>query len=102
MGSLLSRKAADKNDEESTTKSRSAGNLSINSLNLNRSMGKLSSVAPPDTLEQILTGKTCTPMSLAEFREFLATKEFSEENLDAYEWYQAYRTRFFSLPDSTQ
>ncbi|KAJ3040753.1 hypothetical protein HDV00_010510 [Rhizophlyctis rosea] len=57
---------------------------------------------PPDVLEQILEGKTCTPLSLMEFREYLTTTEFSEENLDAYEWFQAYRKRFYSLPRSQQ
>ncbi|KAJ3026404.1 hypothetical protein HDV00_011972 [Rhizophlyctis rosea] len=59
-------------------------------------------IVPPDILEQILEGKTCTPLSLMEFRDFLATSEFSDENLDAYEWYSAYRKRFLSLPPSIQ
>lgn len=30
-----------------------------------------SDLVPSDMLEQILEGKTCTPLSLSEFREFL-------------------------------
>ncbi|KAJ3040667.1 hypothetical protein HDV00_010560 [Rhizophlyctis rosea] len=85
MGSLLSRRTEE--DAEAAKKA---------------THGSRNDLIPPDILEQILEGKTCTPVSLLEFREFLATKEYSAENLDAYEWFQAYRKRFFSLPEPDQ
>ncbi|KNC99027.1 uncharacterized protein SPPG_05976 [Spizellomyces punctatus DAOM BR117] len=51
-------------------------------------------------LVRILQGKTCTPLSLSDFRTYLEKKEFSEENLDVLEWFISYRHRFMALPES--
>ncbi|KZT29452.1 hypothetical protein NEOLEDRAFT_1128211 [Neolentinus lepideus HHB14362 ss-1] len=53
-------------------------------------------------LANVLSGKTCTPIGLADFEAYLAYVEYSLENLLFVVWYQNYRDRFFSLPAHEQ
>ncbi|KAJ1963743.1 hypothetical protein H4R35_007215, partial [Dimargaris xerosporica] len=48
-------------------------------------------------LEDILSGCTLGPYSLPNFRLFLKTRERSVENLNFYEWYIIYCTRWTTL-----
>ncbi|KAI9013953.1 hypothetical protein CLU79DRAFT_381083 [Phycomyces nitens] len=50
-------------------------------------------------LDHILTGSTCSPISLQDFRSFLQLKEHTAENLDFYYWYIGYCERFKQLSD---
>ena len=65
MGSRLSLNAPETSEEDSTIKAKTGFGSMF------RRGGNLPSIAPPDILDRILTGKTCTPLSLAEFRDFL-------------------------------
>lgn len=53
-------------------------------------------------LDDVLSGETCEPISLADFESYLMHKEHSVENLRFIVWYQSYRRRFFALPASRQ
>lgn len=53
-------------------------------------------------LANVLSGNTCTPIGLPDFEAYLAFVEYSLENLHFVVWYQDYRRRFFSLPESEQ
>ncbi|KAI7870593.1 hypothetical protein BDF14DRAFT_1771520 [Spinellus fusiger] len=53
-------------------------------------------------LDMILTGSTCSPISLDDFRAFLQFKEHTAENLDFYYWYIGYCERFHHLPKEVQ
>ncbi|RUS23742.1 hypothetical protein BC938DRAFT_474693 [Jimgerdemannia flammicorona] len=50
----------------------------------------------------VLEGKTCTPISLREFRLFLKNKERSLENLDFHFWYLDYKVKWSNLPIETK
>ncbi|KAG9006617.1 hypothetical protein FRB94_000543 [Tulasnella sp. JGI-2019a] len=50
------------------------------------------------TLESILAGTTCSPISLQDFELYLAYRELSLENLQFVVWYLDYRDRFSKLP----
>ncbi|KAL4245824.1 hypothetical protein ABKN59_001691 [Abortiporus biennis] len=54
------------------------------------------------TLNHILSGDTCEPISLSDFETYLEHKEYSVENLQFLVWFQDYRKRFFSLPPRFQ
>ena len=54
------------------------------------------------SLDDILSGETCEPISLADFESYLMFKEHSVENLRFVVWYQSYRRRFFALPPELQ
>ncbi|KAJ3487245.1 hypothetical protein NLI96_g3678 [Meripilus lineatus] len=54
------------------------------------------------TLDNILSGETCEPISLADFETYLGYKEYSLENLHFVVWFQDYRKRFFELPQEIQ
>ncbi|KAI8077959.1 uncharacterized protein B0P05DRAFT_543497 [Gilbertella persicaria] len=51
------------------------------------------------SLDHILNGTTCQPISLQDFRYYLLNKEHSGENLDFYFWYLDYCKRFNKLPE---
>ncbi|KAH8555972.1 hypothetical protein BGW37DRAFT_554124 [Umbelopsis sp. PMI_123] len=51
------------------------------------------------SLDTILKGNTCQPISMREFKLFLQNKEHSAENLDFYYWYLDYSERFYNLPE---
>ncbi|KAG2173973.1 hypothetical protein INT44_000087 [Umbelopsis vinacea] len=51
------------------------------------------------SLETILKGNTCQPISMREFKLFLQNKEHSAENLDFYYWFIDYSERFYQLPE---
>ena len=50
------------------------------------------------TLEHILNGETCHPISFNDFAGFTANKEFTSENLLFVLWFRSYRNRFDALP----
>ncbi|KAI0080786.1 hypothetical protein K474DRAFT_1657268 [Panus rudis PR-1116 ss-1] len=54
------------------------------------------------TLDHVLTGETCEPISLSDFETYLEYKEYSIENLHFLVWYQDYRQRFSQLPRELQ
>ncbi|CAM0136180.1 unnamed protein product [Umbelopsis sp. WA50703] len=51
------------------------------------------------SIDSILKGNTCQPISMREFKLFLQNKEHSAENLDFYYWYLDYSERFYNLPE---
>ncbi|CAL1700094.1 unnamed protein product [Somion occarium] len=61
-------------------------------------------VSPLDsvTLDHVISGDTCAPISLPDFEAYLAHKEYSIENLHFLSWYQNYRRKFFNLPQHLQ
>ena len=63
---------------------------------------RLPSVLSSISLDDILSGDTCEPISLADFELYLQYKEHSVENLRFVIWYQSYRRRFFALPPAQQ
>ncbi|KAI0681916.1 hypothetical protein BC835DRAFT_1425088 [Cytidiella melzeri] len=63
---------------------------------------KLSRPLATLTLDDILAGKTCEPISLKDFESFLMYKQHSVEYLRFVVWYQSYRSRFLSLPPQLQ
>ncbi|CAM0141660.1 hypothetical protein VKS41_000772 [Umbelopsis sp. WA50703] len=54
---------------------------------------------PDVSLDDVLQEKTCSPISLQDFKWFLKNREHTLENLDFYYWYLDYRERFRSLSD---
>ncbi|GJE87465.1 regulator of G protein signalling domain-containing protein [Phanerochaete sordida] len=54
------------------------------------------------SLDDVLSGDTCAPISLPDFDAYLAHREHSAENLRFVVWYQSYRRRFFALPPAQQ
>ncbi|PKS11293.1 hypothetical protein jhhlp_003055 [Lomentospora prolificans] len=56
----------------------------------------------PDALafDKIIAGKTCPPMAIRDFMNYLLFVEFSAENLQFYLWYQGYIERFGKAPSS--
>jgi hypothetical protein len=50
-------------------------------------------------IDHVLSGITCQPISLQDFRYYLQNKEHSAENLDFYFWYLDYKNRFDKLPE---
>lgn len=71
-------------------------------MRLKRPRIRLPSVLSSISLDDVLSGHTCEPISLAEFEAYLQYKEHSVENLRFVVWYQSYRRRFFALPKSQQ
>ncbi|KAK7696139.1 hypothetical protein QCA50_000789 [Cerrena zonata] len=54
------------------------------------------------TLDHVLSGDTCEPISLSDFETYLEHKEYSIENLHFVSWYQNYRRKFFALCSDLQ
>ncbi|CAO3610476.1 unnamed protein product [Mucor hiemalis] len=50
-------------------------------------------------IDHVLSGTTCQPISLQDFRFYLQYKEHTAENLDFYFWFIGYRNRFNALSD---
>lgn len=48
-------------------------------------------------LVHVLSGTTCQPVSLQDFRFYLQYKEHTAENLDIYFWFIGYRNRFNAM-----
>ncbi|KAJ1659409.1 hypothetical protein IWQ61_001517 [Dispira simplex] len=69
-----------------------------------RSSGEHSDIHAPRRvrLDDILCGCTDGPVSLPNFRRFLQTREHSVENLNFYEWYIIYCTRWSILETDLQ
>lgn len=63
---------------------------------------RLSSHLAGITLDDVLTGDTCEPISLGDFEAYLEHSEHSVENLRFVVWFQSYRRRFFALPAAQQ
>ncbi|KAI0687408.1 hypothetical protein BC835DRAFT_1419885 [Cytidiella melzeri] len=59
---------------------------------------KLSGPLAKVTIDDILSGATCNPISIADFESFLLYKQHSVECLRFVVWYKSYCDRFFSLP----
>ncbi|KAI0677199.1 hypothetical protein C8Q78DRAFT_1001625 [Trametes maxima] len=77
------------------------GSPSTHTASLSRRAARFSSRRLSDvSLASILAGRTCAPISLADFDSYLAFKEHSIENLHFVIWYQSYRERFFALDPS--
>ncbi|THH31920.1 hypothetical protein EUX98_g2278 [Antrodiella citrinella] len=49
------------------------------------------------TLDQVISGHTCEPITLADFEAYLEYQEHTVENLQFVVWYQSYRTRFLEI-----
>ncbi len=49
------------------------------------------------TLDHLLNGETCPPISFQDFASFIANKEFSTENLLFVLWFRSYRQQFEQL-----
>lgn len=71
-------------------------------MTLNRPRLRLKPQLSSIQLDDVLSGETCEPISLADFESYLMHKEHSVENLRFVVWYQSYRCRFFALPLSQQ
>ncbi|SCZ91831.1 BZ3500_MvSof-1268-A1-R1_Chr5-3g08165 [Microbotryum saponariae] len=54
------------------------------------------------TLEEIIGGTRCSPLTLKEFEGFLIHEERSVENLQFVVWYRSYCERFNALPPEYQ
>ncbi|SCV72723.1 BQ2448_4260 [Microbotryum intermedium] len=54
------------------------------------------------TLEEIIGGTRCSPLTLKEFEGFLIHEEHSVENLQFVVWYRSYCERFNALPPEYQ
>ncbi|KAH8096619.1 hypothetical protein BXZ70DRAFT_1009622 [Cristinia sonorae] len=54
------------------------------------------------SLDQLVAGHTCDPISLADFEAYLQYKEHTLENLQFVIWFQSYRARFFDLAPAVQ
>ncbi|OZJ03211.1 hypothetical protein BZG36_04530 [Bifiguratus adelaidae] len=54
------------------------------------------------SLESILEGITCPPVTLRDMANYLKFVEHSSENLAFYLWFKDYKERFFTLPQSAQ
>ncbi|KAI0343402.1 hypothetical protein BDW22DRAFT_1167627 [Trametopsis cervina] len=59
---------------------------------------KLSAPVAQVTLDQILAGQTCDPISLPDFEAFLIHKQRSVETLRFVVWFHSYSKRFAELP----
>ncbi|RUP50402.1 hypothetical protein BC936DRAFT_139363 [Jimgerdemannia flammicorona] len=54
------------------------------------------------SLDIILSGRTCSPLSLEDFRNYLVHTEFSDENLEFLEWMHGYRAAWCRLEKGLQ
>ncbi|GAA93911.1 uncharacterized protein L969DRAFT_92182 [Mixia osmundae IAM 14324] len=54
------------------------------------------------SLEEVLQGQRCSPLSLAEFESFAKHQEHSLENVQFYFWLENYRQRFFAQDAAIQ
>lgn len=54
------------------------------------------------TLDEIIAGGTCEPISLGDFEAYLLYKQRSVEYLRFVVWFQSYQQRFFALPQHLQ
>ncbi|KAI0772583.1 hypothetical protein BC629DRAFT_1595251 [Irpex lacteus] len=59
---------------------------------------KLSTPLVAVSLDEVLSGATCEPISLADFESFLTHKQHAVEYLRFVVWYRSYHSRFQSLP----
>ncbi|KAJ2955141.1 hypothetical protein NQZ79_g8817 [Umbelopsis isabellina] len=67
--------------------------------NMSRMFKRTRNELPEVSLDDVLQEKTCSPISLQDFKWFLKNREHTLENLDFYYWYLDYRERFRSLSD---
>lgn len=85
---------------QSTRTQRGVRTLSISSTLTDNSLFRSPSRPPAlDDLKlsHVLNGETCPPISFADFATFIASKEFSSENLLFLIWFRSYRERYEQL-----